>query len=114
MPQNLPQKDGASISPAPQFVASGKGRIVPLADRVRVEAHIVTDVYDDQSLVAVEFLQFFPPLEDQFGRQHFCHSFAPGRTQEGAGVDTPSGSSATDNHVIHSSSFSSEPEQHHA
>ena len=83
-----PHKAGDEVSPAPAVAPDMLGRIhTPVHCSVRVGSH------------AFPFEAIFIPA---------------GRTQEGAGVDTPSGSSATDNHVIHSSSFSSEPEQHHA
>ena len=96
---NISQKDGASIAPAPVPTSAGSHSADVLSDLAKVKAlfqmraiatvmgcpSIIRDVDGDGLMLTVEPLQFIPA----------------GRTQEGAGVDTPSDSSANDFNRFH-------------
>ena len=88
MQRHLTQKDGASITPAP--VPTSEGSRPASVSKMRALAtamgcpSIIRDVDGDGLMLTVEPLQFIPA----------------GRTQEGAGVDTPSGSSANNFHIL--------------
>lgn len=87
MSHQIREKDGASITPAAIVADLNRVKVLfqmrALATAMGCPS-IIRDVDGDGLMLTVEPLQFIPA----------------GRTQEGAGVDTPSGSSANNLNIL--------------